>query len=279
MTVSLGKGRRQERRIAHRTRGTGRGSITRLMSPSDLGQVAKPFVFLDLFDAEGAESDEDGMHPHSGIATVTFLMRGSIRYVDTEGRRGEVPTLGMEWMKAGGGAWHGGGMGPKGAKGFQLWIALPAASERDETQSIYLAPEAVRREGPARVLLGTHGATASAIPPPSPLNYLFVQLRSGERWHYEPPKGHKVGWLAVGSGDVHASEPLRSGDLALYEPSETAIEVEARSDAEIVLGSAVPHPHELSLGMYSVHTSSEALRAAESRIAQIQRRLIAQGRL
>ena len=140
-------------------------------------------------------------------------------------------------------------MGPKGAKGFQLWIALPAASERDETQSIYLSPESVRKEGPVRVLLGTHGATASAIPPPSPLNYLFVQLRSGERWRYEPPQGHKVGWVAVGSGNMHASDPLRPGDLALYETSEKAIEVEALSDVEFILGSAVPHPHELSLGL------------------------------
>ena len=279
MTMSPGKGQRPERRIAHRTRGTGRGSITRLMSPSDMGQVAKPFVFLDLFDASRPESDGDGMHPHSGIATVTFLMKGSIRYVDTEGRRGEVPTHGMEWMKAGGGAWHGGGMGPKGAKGFQLWIALPAASERDETRSIYLAPESIAAEGPVRILLGRYGDATSSIPPPSALNYLFVTLAAGERWRYEPPAGHTVGWLAVGAGDVLASEPLRAGDLAVFESSEAAIEVESRTDSEFVLGSAAPHPHELALGNYSVHTSRESLRTAEARIGQIQKRLVAEGRL
>lgn len=40
------------RPIIRRTRGDGHGPITRLMSPSDLGQVLKPFVFLDLFDAD-----------------------------------------------------------------------------------------------------------------------------------------------------------------------------------------------------------------------------------
>jgi hypothetical protein len=41
------------RRIARRTRGRTHGPITRLMSPSDFGQLLKPFVFLDLFDDKG----------------------------------------------------------------------------------------------------------------------------------------------------------------------------------------------------------------------------------
>ena len=36
------------------------------MSPSDLGKILKPFVFLDLFDHEGMPFD-GGLHPHSGI--------------------------------------------------------------------------------------------------------------------------------------------------------------------------------------------------------------------
>ena len=44
---------RLRRAIARRTRGRTHGSITRLMSPSDFGELLKPFVFLDLFDHEG----------------------------------------------------------------------------------------------------------------------------------------------------------------------------------------------------------------------------------
>jgi hypothetical protein len=46
-----------QRAIVHRTRGHGHGPITRLMSPSDLGQALKPFVFLDIFDMGGSASD------------------------------------------------------------------------------------------------------------------------------------------------------------------------------------------------------------------------------
>ena len=39
--------RSSAREIVERTRGRKRGPITRLVSPSDLGEVIKPFVFLD----------------------------------------------------------------------------------------------------------------------------------------------------------------------------------------------------------------------------------------
>ncbi len=45
------------RAIVHRTRGSKHGSITRLVSPGDLGEFMKPFVFLDQFDHEGPAFD------------------------------------------------------------------------------------------------------------------------------------------------------------------------------------------------------------------------------
>ena len=61
---------------------------------------------------------------------------------------------------------------------------------------IYQAPEDAQADGPARVLLGSYGSVASAIPSPSPINYLTVRLKAGERWRYEPPMGHTVLWVA-----------------------------------------------------------------------------------
>ena len=49
--------RRLARAISHRTRGRTSGPVTRLVSPSDLGEILKPFVFLDLFDHEGVPFD------------------------------------------------------------------------------------------------------------------------------------------------------------------------------------------------------------------------------
>ena len=61
----------QTRAIFFRSRGRSDGYITRLMSPGDLGQVLKPFVFLDLFDNRGDVFPTFGLHPHSGLATLT----------------------------------------------------------------------------------------------------------------------------------------------------------------------------------------------------------------
>src|SRR5882672_5234666 len=60
-------------RIAKRTSGQKHGPITRLMSPSDFGRLLKPFVFLDLIDNQKTPFTGFGLHPHSGIATVTYI--------------------------------------------------------------------------------------------------------------------------------------------------------------------------------------------------------------
>ena len=59
------------RPIIARARGQRHGPINRLISPDDLGDRLKPFIFLDFFDAEIEPGFGFGMHPHSGIATLT----------------------------------------------------------------------------------------------------------------------------------------------------------------------------------------------------------------
>jgi redox-sensitive bicupin YhaK (pirin superfamily) len=264
--------------IVCRTRGQTRGPITRLMSPSDLGEVLKPFVFLDLFEHEGARVN-GGLHPHSGIATLTYVAEGEINYIDPDNVKGVLPAGGVEWMRAGRGMWHGGGIGAGRTRGFQLWIALPPALELGPTIGIYQAPEDIQSDGPARVLLGSHGNASSAIVAPSPLNYLAVRLKAGERWRYQPPADHRVLWTAIARGAVSVPDEVRQGELVVLAQSNGAVEFEALSDAEFVLGSAVPHEHELVLGYYSVHTTQDALRDGEAHIEAIKARLVQEGRL
>ena len=81
------------REIVYRTHGRTHGPITRLVSPSDLGEFIKPFVFLDLFDFDGRTPPapmELGWHPHSGIATVTVLLEGAVRFAETTGSAGDT---------------------------------------------------------------------------------------------------------------------------------------------------------------------------------------------
>src|SRR5436190_824165 len=142
------------REIIYRTHGSTGGPITRLVSPSDLGELIKPFVFLDRFDFDGQSapmSMEHGWHPHSGIATVTVVLEGSIRFAETTGKTGVLPAGSVEWMRAGNGVWHTGAPGPTRVRGFQLWVALPPEMESADSDSHYVMPDEVPVEGPARI--------------------------------------------------------------------------------------------------------------------------------
>ncbi|NPT56390.1 pirin family protein [Paraburkholderia elongata] len=268
------------RRVATRTRGHRQGPVTRLMSPSDLGQTLRPFVFLDLIDLTGTTPHGVHLHPHSGIATLTWILEGNVGFEDTLGRSGTIPQGGVEWMQAGGGAWHGGDFGDADrVRGFQLWVALPPDMELGGPESIYLEPGDIERDGPVTVLLGRYGRARSPLQTPSPINYLSVKLKAGEHWRYEPPEGHAVGWAAVSVGELLVPDKVQAGELVVFDESEGAIEFHAETDAEFVFGSAVKHPHDLVLGYYSVHTSATALEEGEARIREIGIRLREQGRL
>jgi redox-sensitive bicupin YhaK (pirin superfamily) len=267
------------RTIVGRSFGRTRGPITRLMSPSDLGQELKPFVFLDhaVFEADQAAMPmELGWHPHSGIATVTVMLDGAIQFAETTGKSGRLAAGGVEFMRAGGGVWHTGTHEAGQAKLFQLWIALPPELENGPSASHYVLPSDVPAVGPARVILGEYRGVKSPIDAPA-MTYLQVSLKDGERFRYEPPHGHTVAWLAVSDGALEAGEPIEGGELALFASSEEPIDVIAQGDTRFVLGSTAPHAHDLYLGYYSVHTSPQALLQGEAEIRRIGAELAAQG--
>jgi len=78
-------------------------------------------------------------------------------------------------------------------------------------------------------------------------------------------------WVAIASGALSAPNELGLGDLAAFEPSSIGAEFQALTDAELVLGSASPHEHDLVSGFNSVHMSSDTLRDGEAHISSIKR--------
>jgi redox-sensitive bicupin YhaK (pirin superfamily) len=258
------------RRIVFSTRGRQHGPITRLVSPSDVGEMIKPFVFLDHGEIKPTGKPLFGIHPHSGIATLTVVLRGGVNYEDTTGKQGRIATGGLEWMKAGNGVWHDGGpVEGEPLRFYQLWVALPASQENTPPESQYIAPDAVQQDGPVRVVLGRHGRAVSPIHAPEGINYFHIRLKDGDHWRYIPPEGHTVAWLAVDKGRLQSTETIREGVLAVFEESDDAVEVQAVGDTSFVFGSAVKHPHPLVLGNYSVHTSAETLARGEAEIRRI----------
>jgi len=88
------------RSVIHRTRGRGHGEVFRLVSPNDLGQQLNPSSSLDSFGGVISEfAAAGGMHPHSGIRTITVFTRGDVHFDD--------PDAGSGYIGYGGGVWHG----------------------------------------------------------------------------------------------------------------------------------------------------------------------------
>jgi redox-sensitive bicupin YhaK (pirin superfamily) len=268
------------RQIVHQIFGRRHGPVTRLVSPSDLGELIKPFVFLDHVEVAPSGKPLFGYHPHSGIATLTAVLDGTTTYEETTGEAGDVHAGGIEWMRAGGGVWHTGGVkGTKPIRAFQLWVALPPALENAPAESQYLDPADVQQEGPVRVLLGQYGSARSVIRAPEGIHYFHVRLSDRQRWSYQPPSDHRVAWLAVDQGQLDAGTPVAGGELAIFDDSPHPIDIVARGDTSFVIGTAVPHPYPLELGYYSVHTSQEALARGEDEIRRLGQQLKAEGRL
>src|ERR1700761_6009749 len=229
------------RAIVHRTRGHQHGPVVRMMSPSALGEVLKPFVFLDRIDVSNLQArkvEGFGLHPHSGIATLTWLFEGAANYEDNMGRRGKLNHGSIEWMHAGGGAWHGGSFGDsERLRGFQLWVALPAASELGAPYSSYIGPDDLMTDGPVTVLLGQHGSAKSPIESPAPINYFSVSLEAGESWICKPAPGHTVAWAAVSTGRLLVPQAIEAGDMVTFEEGAKPIHFVADEDTDFVFGS------------------------------------------
>jgi quercetin 2,3-dioxygenase len=91
-----------------------------------------PFLLLDDFRSDRKEDYIEGFpwHPHRGIETITYVLRGDIEHKDNLGNSGVISSGDVQWMTAGSGIIH--QEMPQGDKqgsmyGFQLWANLPAS--------------------------------------------------------------------------------------------------------------------------------------------------------
>jgi redox-sensitive bicupin YhaK (pirin superfamily) len=245
--------------------------------------MLKPYVFLDLFDIDLHDPRAGfSLHPHSGLATITVITDGDLRFDDPADGTGHIGFGGFEWMRAGNGVWHGkelsGGTTPR-AKGFQLWIALRPELEHEEADSQYVEARYVPTAGPAHVILGSYEGVRSPARAPEGVTYLLVKLAAGTTWTFTPPSTQSLAWMAVSTGRLIGEAAADAGEMVIFEQAAQPIKLEAgpTGDAVFVIGSAAPHPHDLHLGSYSVHTSSDSLAKGEANIERLRQLLLAAG--
>lgn len=257
------------RPIVARTSGHRHGPITRLMSPGDLGERLKPFIFLDYVDARG-DGPQFGFHPHSGIATLTFPLTFDMEHTTSTGQVDVVQQGGVEWVMTGGGIWHKAQpLNGTHMQGFQTWFALPPSHELAVPGAQFIQAPDVPRSGPVTLLLGEYDGMSSKVAAPFNACYLWVQLKAGETWSYQPAEGHNIAWTFAQSGNLGVSGEVLNRELAVFEEGSAALQFHASENCGFLVASAVKSPQALVLGHYSVHTSQENLIAGERRIQEI----------
>jgi len=93
-----------------------------------------PFLMMDDFRNDHPSQYKKGFpwHPHRGIETITYVLKGTVAHADSLGNFGDLSDGDIQWMTAGSGIIH--QEMPKGDKnghmhGFQLWANLPSAQK------------------------------------------------------------------------------------------------------------------------------------------------------
>ena len=91
-----------------------------------------PFLLFDDFRNERPADYLAGFpwHPHRGIETITYVLKGTVEHGDSLGNRGSLGAGDVQWMTAGSGIMH--QEMPRGdpegrMHGFQLWANLPSS--------------------------------------------------------------------------------------------------------------------------------------------------------
>jgi len=97
--------------------------------------------------------------------------------------RGTLSAGGVEWMQAGRGMWHGGGLDKQvGRVASSSGSPYRPALELGPTVSIYLALKIFSATVRRASCSATTGSRRARSPVPSLINYLAVRLKAGERW-------------------------------------------------------------------------------------------------
>jgi hypothetical protein len=218
-----------------------------------------PFLLLDHLtippagQGDAASSLGFPRHPHRGIETLTYVLKGRAHHKDSLGNDDVIDTEGSQWMTAGGGIFHQEMFeaGPDGGEALQIWFNLPAA-EKMKRPAYYAARVAdlpdvtLDGDATARVVAGTLGGATGpfegiAVKPV----YAVVRLPAGATVTLPAPAGETAfayffrGRTTVGEGD--GAREATAPQLAILGDGDTArITASADGEARFIFVSARP---------------------------------------
>ncbi|HOT06936.1 MAG TPA: pirin family protein [Methanothrix soehngenii] len=230
-----------------------------------------PFLMLDDFRSDNPDDYHKGFpwHPHRGIETITYVLRGEVEHGDSMGNKGIISSGDVQWMTAGSGIIH--QEMPKGDRygkmyGFQLWANLPKSHKMMNPRYRDIKndqiPVALLQNGTKiRVICGKagdiQGPVRDIIIDPE---YLDITVPAGTEYMHPTKRGHTVfAYVIEGIGDfgreknpfsyeikgtnffdMNREASLRNGDLVLFGDGDQVMVLTEKDPIRFLLLSGRP---------------------------------------
>jgi redox-sensitive bicupin YhaK (pirin superfamily) len=251
------------------------GFRVRRALPSIQKRMVGPFVFLDHMGPAKFEAG-DGVdvrpHPHIGLATLTYLIDGSIFHRDTLGSAQDIVPGDVNWMTAGRGIAHSERSSSESRgvarqmMGVQSWIALPKIFE--ET-----APAFFHHSGSAlpvltntglqvRVVAGDAYGATSPVAVFSKTLYVDAMMDAGAALPLPDDHVERAVYILSGSVEI-AGESFGRCKLLVFRPGDS-ITVRAVTEARIIIVGGEPIDGERHLWWNFVSSSKARIEQAKA---------------
>lgn len=206
-----------------------------------------PFLMLDYFESEnGEESPGFPWHPHKGIETITYMLRGKLKHEDSLGNGGVIGPGDVQWMAAGGGIYHQEmpQREPGGYRGFQFWLNMPAHHKLDPPKYNGLAAKDiahVKKDGAEiKIISGEYDGVSGPIEKENlGVRLMHVKIDAGKKIGITREKDKK-GFVFVFNGEGAADDRELSG-MDAYTLAEGDIEFSAKGKTfEFIFAEGCP---------------------------------------
>ena len=249
--------------------------LTRAFGNND-AQLFDPFLLLDDFRSETPGHYQKGFpwHPHRGIETITYVLKGDVEHGDSLGNKGDISSGDVQWMTAGSGIIH--QEMPKGDRdgkmeGFQLWANLPAQSKMmpPRYRDISASEIPVARLDNGIQIKVICGRVDDIIGPVSDVmiepEYLDVLVPANRSFSHTTPETHTVfAYVYAGAGrfSEDSTELLGNKSLVLFEQGGQVVITSGAEDLRFLLVSGKPLGEPIAWGGPIVMNTQEELQLA-----------------
>jgi len=252
------------------------GSISAYID-GELAQKLAPFV---LFDAVHAKTDSTwgfDWHPHSGVATLTYIYGAELHHQDTSSGKGVIATGGMQWMQAGNGIWHKEFYEAIDGKvdAHQLWVQLPPQIEDEPASYIDInAKDIPVVDGKVKIITGEYKGIKANISLPVEVTYLDVELNIGEEIEINLQEDQTRTIVFPRNGELEIEgEKIGNQDFAILEDNGSKLKIKALHDTQFILAATAPSIYPFVASRGQIHTNAESLNKAKSNIAQLRSKI------